>query len=731
MATTDEAGEARLAAPIAAPGDAPGDDDAASGAAPGAADGADADADADANDDAELEAEPPIVDGRAHLALHLRYVGACLERHRYERDPSLPDAEGRRFRAMRRIARLEAELQRPVAFSTIDRLPILLLQQRFALSDLAIHFLLAAAAPGLDMDLGRAIALLTDDSRKQPEVGFLIEVIAQDAVERQLLLAELAEAAPLVRYRLIRLGEPRGWVPEGPMLLAPITVPERILGWLRGQTFFEGQRHGAARLVREAGNVSFEPAVQTMLDRVLFRVGEAGRLPTVLAGPSLSGKRTAVVFAAAARDLLVLEVDLSALVLSPDPLEVLHDVVREACLHDAVLLLRHAEVLDERMAVLRRAIGDAMADGRLWVVLATSGDPAQLVRFAPGTQLLRQAMPTELEQVSLWRAALPQGMQRAPDVDPHALVRRYQLTPGDILEAASGAAAAAARRGPTAPITLEDITQAVRGRLSHRLKDIADVITTTLEWKDLVLREDTADRISELLSVVKHQDLVMNEWGFGRRVNYGRALSALFSGPPGTGKTMIAGLIAKELGLELFRVDLSRVVSKWVGETEKNLALAFDEAKHAHAILLFDEADALFAKRTEVKSANDRYSNLETNYLLQRLETFEGVVLLTTNKEPQIDEAFRRRLRFHIDFPTPDAEERERLWRSMIPAAAPGVGSLDFEGLATRFKMSGGYIKNAVMRAAYLAARSPERALSQSVLERAARLELEEMGKLL
>src|SRR5262249_29248988 len=159
---------------------------------------------------------------------------------------------------------------------------------------------------------------------------------------------------------------------------------------------------------------------------------------TVLAGPSLSGKRTAVVFAAAVRGQIVLEVDLVALVLSAEPVDVLHDVVREACLHDAVLLLRHAEVLDERMPVLRRAIADAMADGRLWVVLATSGDPSDLVRFAPGTQLLRQAMPTELEQVSLWKSALPQGMARVSEVDPQALVRRYQLTPGDILEAASG-----------------------------------------------------------------------------------------------------------------------------------------------------------------------------------------------------------------------------------------------------------------------------------------------------
>ena len=684
---------------------------------------------ADAADPAEEES--PFYEERGHLALHLRYIGACLQRYRYQRDPSLLDAEGHRFAAERRITALEDALQRPVEISIVDHLPILQLQQRFALSDLAIHALIAAAAPGLDLDLGRAISMLTDDNRRQPEVGFLIELLAQTPAERDMLLGELGELAPLVRYRLVRLGSPRGFLPEGPLLLAPITVPERVIGWLRGQTYFEGQRYHSAHLVRDADGATFDDAVRVLLDRVLFRTGDGGRLPTVVAGPSLAGKRTAVVFAAQARDQIVLEVDLAQLVLSADPVELFHDVVREACLHDAVLLVRHAEILDERMTVLRRAIADAMSDGRLWVVLTTRGEPTELLRLAPGTQLLRQALPTELKQVGLWKAALAQGIGRAPDLDPETLVRRYRLTPGDIIEAAAAAGAAAARRGASSPITTEDVTDAVRGRLRHRLKDIADVVTTTVEWKDLVLREDVSDRISELLSVVKHQDLVMGEWGFGRRVDYGRALSALFSGPPGTGKTMIAGLIAKELGLELFRVDLSRVVSKWVGETEKNLGLAFDEAKNAHAILLFDEADALFGKRTEVKSANDRYSNLETNYLLQRIEAFEGIVLLTTNREPQIDEAFRRRLRFHIDFPTPNETEREQLWRSMIPAAAPLLGKIDFQSLADRYKMSGGYIKNAVVRAAYLAATSPDRAISQAMLEKAARLEWEEMGKLL
>jgi hypothetical protein len=673
--------------------------------------------------------EPPFVDARSHLGLHALYVATCFERYHLRRDPSPRDGDARREAIEQRLAQLTAALQQPVPIALIDRLPILQLQDRFALSDLAIHMLVAAAAPGIDVELGRAIAQLTDEHRRQPDVGFLIEVLADDAAERELMLDELAEGAALVRDRLVRLGAPRGWLPDGPLLAAPIMVPERITAWLRGQTQFDGRRL-AAHLVRDAGDAAFDPETAAMLDRALFRIGEVGRLPTVVAGPSLSGKRTAVVFAAAARKQPVLEVELAALVLAPDAVDLLHDAVREAHLHDAVLLLRHAELLDEHAPALRRAVAGAMADGRLWVVLATRGEPAELLRLASGTQLVRQQLPTEVEQIRLWEAALPRGNARAAELDTHQLVRSYQLTPGDIREAGAAACAAAARRGGGAAITVDDVTSAVRGRLRHRLADIADVVTTTLEWTDLVLRGEVADRIRELLSVVHHQKTVMDDWGFGRRVNYGRALSALFSGPPGTGKTMIAGLIAKQLGLELFRVDLSRVVSKWIGETEKNLGRAFDEAAHARAILLFDEADALFGKRTDVKSSNDRHSNLETNYLLQRIESFEGIVLLTTNREPQIDEAFRRRLRFHIDFPTPDDAEREQLWRSMIPASAPLAGRIDFKALAARYKMTGGYIKNAVIRAAYLAASSPERALTQTVLEHAARLEWEEMGKL-
>jgi AAA+ superfamily predicted ATPase len=671
----------------------------------------------------------PLFDPAEHLALHVRRFLGTLERHRYQRDPGQLDAAGRLFATERRLAMLDAELDARVAASESARLPIEQLQRRFGLSDLAIQFLIGAAAPGLDLTAARTIVELTGSA--QCEVGFLCSVLADDPTDQRVLLGELSEMAPLVRYRLVRLGVARGWQPEGPLLMATVMVPDRVIRWLRGETHFEGQRfERSTRLVRGADGASFEDATRSLLDRVLFRTADGGaRLPTVVAGPSLSGKTTAVAFAAEVRDTSVLEIDLNALVFAADPLDTIQDVVREACLHDAMLLVRHAEVLlEDRRANLRHALAGAMADGRLWVVLTTRGEVADLLRMAAGTQLLRLEMPTETEQLRLWHRVLSPGIPRAADLHPELLVRRYHLTPGDISEAANAAIVAAMRQG--SPVTLAHMTEAVRGRLRHRLKDIADVVATTVEWDDIVLREDIVDRIIELLSVVQYEKVVMDQWGFSRRFSYGRGLSALFSGAPGTGKTMIAGLIAKELGLELFRVDLSRVVSKWVGETEKNLGTAFDEARNARAILLFDEADALFGKRTEVRSSNDRYANLETNYLLQRIEAFEGIVLLTTNRDTSIDEAFRRRLRFRIEFPTPDAPEREQLWRSMIPSTAPLGADVDFGALAERFQMTGGYIKNAAMRAAYLAATSEAKVISQTLLERAAALEWEEMGKL-
>jgi SpoVK/Ycf46/Vps4 family AAA+-type ATPase len=223
-------------------------------------------------------------------------------------------------------------------------------------------------------------------------------------------------------------------------------------------------------------------------------------------------------------------------------------------------------------------------------------------------------------------------------------------------------------------------------------------------WDDLILPVATQTRIRELASAIRFRHVVYAEWGFERRIASGRGVKALFAGGSGTGKTMTASVIAQDLALDLYKIDLSSIVSKYIGETEKNLDRIFQAAQSSNAILFFDEADALFGKRSEVKDAHDRYANIEVSYLMQKVEDHEGIVILASNLSKNIDEAFSRRLHYVIDFPLPDEIHRERLWRSMFPPEAPLAKDLDWRFLAKQFSIAGGDIRNVALDAAFLAA---------------------------
>ena len=364
-------------------------------------------------------------------------------------------------------------------------------------------------------------------------------------------------------------------------------------------------------------------------------------------------------------------------------------------------------------------------------VAALPGSRAAAALLASGFTRLDLRMPSLRAQVHAWRHALGTGV---PEDDVADMVRGHSLPFHAIEEAAtqarveSGVTAVDSPR--TARLLLAAAERAARAITSDRLSDIADRLSTTLSWDDLILPEDARAGVDEIWRAAAARRTVYESWGFEARTPYGRAISAIFTGPPGTGKTMVATLIARQLGIELYRVDLSRLVDKYIGETEKHLATLFAEAERGRCVLLFDEADAIFGKRTKGgESATDRYANLEVNYLLQRIETFSGIVLLTTNQESMIDEAFKRRLRYRVDFPFPDEDERALIWRRLIPPEAPLGPDFDAEALGRRYELSGGHIKNAVLRAAFAAA-ADDAPINQARLIRAANQELENIGKL-
>lgn len=408
------------------------------------------------------------------------------------------------------------------------------------------------------------------------------------------------------------------------------------------------------------------------------------------------------------RGLKILEIDLRRASNTLDEVKAQARAIALEChLFRHVLLLHNLDALDTR-------------DERLEIVLATlqglhvyatCSKPIAGNRV-PNVQLVELPPITNSQRALLWQRALHTSGEQAC-----VLAAAYPISPRLIASVAR---------------FTQDETQiriSLRTILDDQLSNFAKRVDTS-EPSPLILPDDQGELVMELISRVQQRTVVYESWGLGSATGRGMGVSALFSGPPGTGKTMAAGLIAEELGTDLYQVDMSKITSKWLGETEQNLAKLFDAAEAGHAILLFDEADALFGKRTEVRSSNDRHANQETNYLLQRLESFRGVCILTTNHDSAIDAAFRRRLTVHIQFSMPDLSERVRLWESMVRVRAlPISGDFDFRHLAQRFEMSGGHIRNAVIRAAFKAAHSGQK-ITQQLLLRAAQIEYATMGRI-
>jgi SpoVK/Ycf46/Vps4 family AAA+-type ATPase len=307
----------------------------------------------------------------------------------------------------------------------------------------------------------------------------------------------------------------------------------------------------------------------------------------------------------------------------------------------------------------------------------------------------------------------------------------FRLTAGQIRDAAATAGNLAAARAPAAPrITEPDLRAGCRLQSNRGLAALAAQITPRYGWDDIVLPPGQLAQLREVHDQVRYRALVYETWGFDRKLALGKGLAVLFAGPPGTGKTMAADVLAHTLELDLYKVDLSAVVSKYVGETEKNLARIFAAGRTSNAILFFDEADALFGKRTQVRDAHDRYANVEVSYLLQQMEEYDGVIILATNLRKNVDEAFARRLAATMDFPVPGTAERRRIWAQVWPPETPRDPDLDLDLLAAQVEVTGGAIRNIAVAAAFLAA-ADGGVVTMPHLLHATRREYQKMGTVL
>jgi hypothetical protein len=571
------------------------------------------------------------------------------------------------------------------------------------------------------MTLARTLGLEARDTHIG--LDLVTRVLGVRTAERIAVRKALDEQSTLVRTRLLELRLDHALWPR-------VRMPAAVITWLSGRA---PPGHMDCSVLPDP-----RPAVPP---RVLVSTDLWSRLEGTLAddalraliiAPSGAAVPTLLEGMAAATGRGLVELDLTPRRESRQgPEELLEQAARDALLTKGLLVLSIPSRVDEhesRHLEYLQAHLDALP---VPVVIRADRMSPMVQRLSEG--FTRFDLP-ELgvdELVTLWIAASPGGM-RGPAGRAQALLRDilrdHRLTPSAILLAAPDAANRASAAGRPS-LTRDDIVQASATQAENDLGNLATRLTTHFSFSDLILPHETHDQLREILDSAAHRQLVMDAWGFGPKYPYGSCLSVLFSGPSGTGKTMAASILAETLGRPLYRVDLSQIFDRYVGETEKNLSKIFDGAQAAHAIILFDEADALFSKRTEVKSSNDRYANLEVNFLLQRIEHHHGMVILTTNLDSSIDEAFRRRIRFTVRFPMPDVETRARLWRSMIPPQAALASNVDFLALGHDYDLPGGGIKNAVLRAAFLAAGEGQ-PIGTSHLERAARAECAAMGKL-
>jgi MoxR-like ATPase len=612
------------------------------------------------------------------------------------------------------------------------------LERLFGLDPFEVDALLVPLAVELDLRYERLYAYLQDDvTRKRPGIELVLNLLSpsmEDKLDRQ---GRFVGAAPLVRHQLVEVVEDPSQ-PNPPFLAKYLKVNGRIVQYLLGSDEVDERIRSFARMCEDGVTSGVMPADGDLRGRVgrFMRSGaEAGGAMVYLRGPYGVGRQT--VAEAVCRELgarlLVADVDLMARDSDSAWAAAFSLVHREARLQQAAVFWKHYDtLLDDQNNGALRAFVRNLADRPELTFLAGEmpWEPADTLRGIPFARV-ELTRPTFSERSSLWSAVLDGSGPADEGLDVAVLSSKFKFTGGQIQDAAATAMNLARMRDSDSPrMRSHELYEACRLHSNQKLGELARKITPRYRWNDIVLPADRLDQLREICNHVKYRDRVYGEWGFDRKLSLGKGLSVLFAGPSGTGKTMAAEIIAGELGLEVYKIDLSTVVSKYIGETEKNLARIFGEAETSNAILFFDEADALFGKRSEVKDSHDRYANIETGYLLQRMEEYEGVAILATNFRKNMDEAFVRRLHFAVEFPFPGEADRRRIWESIWPEETPRDPDLDLDFVARQFEISGGNIRNIALAAAFFAADGGG-VVSTAHLLHATQREYQKMGKVI
>ncbi len=571
---------------------------------------------------------------------------------------------------------------------------------RFRLDDDAVDVLLLALAPDVDPAYPQIYAYLNDDVRRRWPTVDLARRLFGEAAE-----PALGADGPLFRPALM--------LPQAPQERAPLPLAEFAANPVLCARLFGATIAGRRGLALERADGDGDPGPLARLQSAIA----AGEAPFVAMTGAHPDDRAAAVAALARR--LGRSVERVTAAEDPEPAALIRDGLLGARLADALLLI-------EADAAALSAMAPALRDAAAPVFLSTPQGAAWRAPLA-GLPMVEVhfVAPDRAARQGLWATALRRAGLLTDSAALAEAAQRFRLSARQIETAsASLRFGLGLKPGERASVGADALIASARRQAGVELGGLAQRTTAANGWRDLVLPPASLSQLRRLGGAIRHRERVFAEWGFGG----GPGVTALFSGSPGTGKSMSAAVLAREAGLDLWRIDLSAVVSKYIGETEKHLDRVFALARDGNAILFFDEADALFGKRSEVKDAHDRYANIEVAFLLQRLEAFDGVVILASNLAGNVDPAFSRRMHFVIEFPLPEPGLRERLWRAALPKRAPLAEDVDLAFLARQFALAGGDVRVAALDAAFAAA-ADEGPIDMARLCRAVSRQLLKKGK--
>jgi DNA polymerase III delta prime subunit len=577
------------------------------------------------------------------------------------------------------------------------------LQKTFELSEFDLDVVAIALAPELDRRYESIYAYLQDDVRcKRPSVDLALNLLCENAIARLENRDCFASTAPLIRNGLLTLESEQA---KPTLLTQELHLSPQVIRFLLHQPGVDA----GCELIQPT--VRLEDLPEGISEQIKALLAQNWQTPLYFQGRDHTLKQQAAnAIAHALNQPLLVATEVSEF----EPL------FREVWFQNALLYLEIDELDERAITALCNSLYSAQ-ENRLVIL---SGNKPFRATKPLGIVTLAFSMPDFIQRQSAWRQHLEAANLTIDESVLEALADRFRLSATQIVGAIATARHTA--QWKSEPI---DLFAAARAQSGQDVVGLARKIEPVYSWDDIVLPADQVAQLQELCNQAKYRPKVYQDWGFGARLSRGKGLNVLFSGLPGTGKTMAAEVIAQELQLDLYQIDLSQIVSKYIGETEKNLDRIFTAAASANAILLFDEADALFGKRSDVQDAHDRYANIEVGYLLQKMEEYEGIAILTTNLRSSIDDAFVRRLRFIIDFPLPNERDRKIIWERILPDAIPRHADIDLNLLARQHKISGANIRNIVLAAAFLAA-SDGNVVTMEHFSWATKREYQKMGKL-